>query len=189
MGSILCINICIFHNSSSIPEEFDNLKYLEALNMDFNSLTGSIPAQIFNISTLQILGLEGNKLSRRLPPSMGYGLINLEELCLNMNECDGVIPPSISNTSKLTVLVLNSNRFSGPIPNSIRDLRLLRWLILYENHLTTEPSSRELSFINYLTNCKYLEHLSFGDNPLHGFLPVSVGNLSTSMEKFYAYLL
>ncbi|XP_027171542.1 LRR receptor-like serine/threonine-protein kinase FLS2 [Coffea eugenioides] len=178
----------------SIPEEFGNLKYLEVLNMDFNSLTGSIPAQIFNISTLQILGLEGNKLSGRLPPSMGYGLINLEELCLNMNECDGVIPPSISNASKLTVLVLNSNRFSGPVPNSIGDLRLLRRLILYENHLATEPSSRELSFINYLTNSwtpsigvrhlQKLQGLSLTSNQLSGSIPNSLCELK-SLYKLY----
>ncbi|XP_027062704.1 probable LRR receptor-like serine/threonine-protein kinase At3g47570 [Coffea arabica] len=130
--------------------------------MEFNSLTGSIPAGIFNISTLGRLGLQNNKLS-------------------------GLIPASISNASKLTFLYLDTNRFSGPIPSSLGNLRLLRWLDLSANHFTTEPSSRELSFINYLTNCKYLEILSFNDNPLHGILPISVGNLSTSMERFYAY--
>ncbi|XP_027111974.2 uncharacterized protein [Coffea arabica] len=171
----------------SIPHEFGRLKHLEILALDFNSLTGSIPAQIFNLSTLQVLDLSNNPLSGRLPSSTGYGLINLEGLYLFSNEFDGVIPASISNASKLTILGFAANRFSGPVPNSLGSLRLLRKLYLDDNHLTTEPSSRELGFINYLTNCKHLEHLSFGDNPLHGFLPMSVGNLSTSMEGFYAY--
>ncbi|XP_027108805.2 probable LRR receptor-like serine/threonine-protein kinase At3g47570 [Coffea arabica] len=117
---------------------------------------------------------------------MGYGLINLEVLALFSNECDGVIPASISNASKLTDLGLIGNRFSGPVPNSLGNLRLLRELSLDENHLTTEPSSTELSFISYLRNCKYLQKLGFAENPLHGFLPMSVGNLSTSIQRFYA---
>ncbi|CDO96825.1 unnamed protein product [Coffea canephora] len=183
-----CTNICKCGKSlGSIPLELGCLKHLEKLGLGLNSLTGSIPAQIFNISTLQVLDLSNNTLSGRLPSSMGCGLINLEELYLFWNEFDGVIPASISNASKVTILELIGNRFSGPIPNSLGNLRLLRHLGLFGNHLTTEPSSRELSFISYLTNCKYLKFLGFAENPLHGFLPMSVGNLSTSLERFYAY--
>nr|XP_027108809.1 receptor kinase-like protein Xa21 [Coffea arabica] len=171
----------------SIPQELGNLKHLEELDLGSNSLTGSIPAQIFNISTLRVLHLSSNTLSGRLPSSTGCGLINLEWLVLFWNEFDGLIPASISNASKLTILELLGNRFSGPVPNSLGNLRLLTNLDLAYNHLTTEPSSRELSFISYLTNCKYLKELAFAENPLHGFLPMSVGNLSTSMESFYAY--
>ncbi|XP_027170529.1 probable LRR receptor-like serine/threonine-protein kinase At3g47570 [Coffea eugenioides] len=139
------------------------------------------------MSTLRLLGLTYNKLSGRLPSSMGYGLIKLEELSLYGNEFDGVIPASISNASKLTTSELGENRFSGPIPSSLGNLRLLAWLVLSANYFTADPSARELSFISYLANCKHLKLLGFNDNPLHIFLPISVGNLSTSMEKFYAY--
>ncbi|CDP21319.1 unnamed protein product, partial [Coffea canephora] len=182
-----CTDICKRVNSlGSVPHELGRLNHLEDLGLGFNRLTGSIPAQIFNISTLQELYLANNTLSGTLPSSTGYGLINLEWLDLFWNEFDGVIPASISNASKLTILDLSGNRFSGPIPNSLGNLRLLRVLYLDDNHLTTEPSSRELSFISYLTNCKYLKNVGFSENPLHGFLPMSVGNLSTSMEGFYA---
>ncbi|XP_027101475.2 uncharacterized protein [Coffea arabica] len=183
----LCIALTFVNFIGTIPKEFGHLKNLNLLNLGSNSLTGSIPDQIFNISMLQELTLTQNNLSGGLPPSMGFGLINLEELFLDLNEFDGAIPASISNASKLTTLDLDTNKFSGLIPSSLGDLRLLEILDLSKNHLTTEPWSRELSFINYLTNCKYLKQLAFYDNPMHGFLPISVGNLSTSMERFYAY--
>ncbi|XP_027109463.1 uncharacterized protein [Coffea arabica] len=175
------------YSLGSVPQELGRLKHLDELSLGSNGLTRSIPAQIFNILTLRVLDLSDNTLSGRRPSSMGHGLINLEWLVLDSNELDGVIPASISNASKLTILGSIGNRFSGPVPNSLGNLRLLRVLGLVDNHLTTEPSSRELSFISYLTNCKYLKILDFSENPLHGFLPMSIGNLSTSMERFYAY--
>ncbi|XP_027170527.1 receptor kinase-like protein Xa21 [Coffea eugenioides] len=185
---IHCINICKRHKSTgSIPPKLGHLKLMELLSLSNNSLTGSIPTQIFNISSLQVLDLMNNSFSGNIPSTVGYGLINLEELYLNVNKFDGVIPDSISNVSQLSILQLAGNKFSGPIPNSLGDLRLLTSLDLAGNHLTTEPSSTELSFISHLTNCSYLKDLSIGDNPLHGFLPISVGNLSTSLERLYAY--
>nr|XP_027122298.1 receptor kinase-like protein Xa21 [Coffea arabica] len=161
--------------------------HLELLSLSNNSLTGSIPNQIFNISSLQVLDLMNNSFSGNIPSTVGYGLINLEELYVNVNKFDGVIPDSISNASQLSILQLSINKFSGPIPNSLEDLRLLTSLDLAGNHLTTELSSTELSFISHLMNCNYLKDLSIGDNPMHGFLPTSVGNLSTSLERLYAY--
>ncbi|CDP18317.1 unnamed protein product [Coffea canephora] len=143
-------------SAGSIPPKLGHLMHLELLSLSNNSLTGSIPNQIFNISSLQVLDLMNNSFSGNIPSTVGYGLINLEELYVNVNKFDGVIPDSISNASQLSILQLSINKFSGPIPNSLEDLRLL-------------------------TN------LSIGDNPMHGFLPTSVGNLSTSLERLYAY--
>ncbi|KAL3520044.1 hypothetical protein ACH5RR_018193 [Cinchona calisaya] len=171
----------------TIPQELGNLQHLEGLVMSDNSLTGSAPVQIFNISTLLQLSLGSNDLSGNLPSTMGCALTNLIDLYLNINNFQGQIPSSISNASKLINLALSTNEFSGPIPNSLGDLRLLRRLNLFGNNLRREPSSPELSFLSYLTNCKYLNELTFGDNPLYGVLPISIGNLSTSLEKFTAY--
>ncbi|XP_027081079.1 probable LRR receptor-like serine/threonine-protein kinase At3g47570 [Coffea eugenioides] len=49
-----------------------------------------------------------------------------------------------------------------------------------------ESSSVELSFITALTECRYLREISVANNPLTGVLPVSIGNLSSSMEEIYA---
>ncbi|XP_027171759.1 probable LRR receptor-like serine/threonine-protein kinase At3g47570 [Coffea eugenioides] len=44
-----------------------------------------------------------------------------------------------------------------------------------------------MNFITALTNCKYLVKLGLDYNPLEGTFPGSVGNLSYSVERIYAY--
>ncbi|KAK2992072.1 hypothetical protein RJ640_026593, partial [Escallonia rubra] len=158
---------------------------IEALIMEV--LASTIPASIFNISTLQILSAVSNQLSGALPLYASHYLANLESLHLGYNKLSGNIPDSITNASKLTLLDLSINNFSGIVPNSLGNLGLLEALRLGDNNFISGPSSAELSFITSLTNCKELTVLSIGDNPIAGTLPVSIGNLSASLQKFYAY--
>ena len=58
--------------------------------------------------------------------------------------------------------------------------------MLFDNNLTSESSSVELSFVTVLTECRYLRKISVANNPLTGILPVSIGNLSSSIEDIYA---
>ncbi|KAL2501024.1 putative LRR receptor-like serine/threonine-protein kinase [Forsythia ovata] len=148
--------------SGAIPPELGNLENLQTLDMPDNFLTGSIPASIFNISSLQYINIARNNLSGNLDLLvLGYELPNLEGLYLNNNNFHGRIPNSIANSSQLT------------------------WIYLFDNNFISE--SPELSFITSFTKCRYLIRLGFGDNPLNGILPVSVGNLSTSLQYLYAY--
>ncbi|XP_027184002.1 receptor kinase-like protein Xa21 [Coffea eugenioides] len=172
---------------ATIPEQFCNLHRLKQLWINEASLTGSIPAQLFNISTLLLLVLNDNILSGNLPLSNRQRLPNLEVLSARGNELHGVIPASISNASNLYYLNLARNKFSGPIPDSLGDLRLLEHLNLGQNYFTCEPSILELSFISSLTKCKYLEFLGMNDNSFNGSIPKSIGNLSHSIEKIFAY--
>ncbi|KAK2979856.1 hypothetical protein RJ640_026598, partial [Escallonia rubra] len=159
---------------------------IEALIMQV--LASIIPATIFNISTLQILSAISNQLSGTLPLYASHQLANLKVLYLGNNSLTGNLPDSISNASKLTSLYLLANNFSGIIPNSFGNLRLLEDLNLGGNNFISEPSSSpELSFITSLTNCTKLRLLAFSDNPITGTLPVSIGNLSASLQYFYAY--
>ncbi|KAK2979890.1 hypothetical protein RJ640_023961 [Escallonia rubra] len=127
-------------------------------------LLGTIPATIFNISTLQILAAVSNQLWGTLPLYTSHQLANLKRLFLGYNSLTRNLPDSISNASKLKRLDLIANNFSGIVPNSL-----------------------ELSFITSLTNCTKLTVLSIGENPIAGTLPVSIGNLSASLQYFYAY--
>lgn len=136
---------------------------------------------------IKLMSLASNQLSGNLPSTMFYELPNLEELYLNNNHFDGDIPESISNSSNLYFIELSDNKFTGPIPNSLGNLRFLRVLDLTDNNLVSDSSSPELSFISFLANSKNLRKISVSNNPLNGILPDSVGNLSTSLERIYAY--
>ncbi|XP_057803777.1 probable LRR receptor-like serine/threonine-protein kinase At3g47570 [Salvia miltiorrhiza] len=166
-----------------IPTEFGQLYHLELLSLSFNTLSGSIPHELFNISTLRILSLTVNTLSGVLPTHLCHASPSLEQLYLGGNSITGAIPNSISNCSQLTILSLAENKLSGYIPTHLGNLRHLQSLQLFSNNLTQAPSS---SFITSLTNCRSLTHLSFGDNPLNGVIPASVGNLSSSLQTFDA---
>ncbi|XP_022882537.1 probable LRR receptor-like serine/threonine-protein kinase At3g47570 isoform X4 [Olea europaea var. sylvestris] len=145
----------------AIPRELGNLDNLKELDMGSNFLNGSIPASIFNISSLQHIDFERCNLSGNLDPN------------------------SIANSSKLTTIMLSFNDFNGPIPNFQGKLRFLEKLHLAYNNFISE--SPELSFITSLTSCRYLTSLAFGNNPLNGILPLSIGNLSTSLQYLYGH--
>ncbi|KAM3306793.1 hypothetical protein P3S67_013664 [Capsicum chacoense] len=75
------------------------------------------------------------------------------------------------------------NKLTGLIPCSLGYLTHLWFLNLERNYLSCDSS---LSFLTSLTNCKNLKTLYLSSNPLNSILPVSVGNFSTSLIKFYA---
>ncbi|KAG6696148.1 hypothetical protein I3842_09G132800 [Carya illinoinensis] len=170
--------------AGAIPNEIGYLQNLKKLNIGANQFSGSIPFEIFNISTLQIIGMSLNNLFGPLPSNLGHFLPELQMLLLGENELNGTIPSSISNASQLTLLELSKNSFSGFIPNTIGNLALLQYLNLGRNNLTI-GSPKMNSLFSSLSNCKYLEVLSFEKNPLNAILPNSIGNLSTSLQKFF----
>ncbi|XP_059637190.1 LRR receptor-like serine/threonine-protein kinase EFR isoform X1 [Cornus florida] len=193
--------------SGAIPREIGNLTFLKDLNLLRNNLEGEIPQEIgklwnresldlslnnlkggpiletiFNMSKLRLIAFVQNNLSGKLPSNIN--LPNLEQLFLDLNNLNGIIPQSISNLSRLIMLDLSDNNFGHSLPNSLGKLELLELLNLSGNNFTSE--SPELSFITALTNCRRLKKLWIKENPLNGILPVSVGNLSTSLQSIYA---
>ncbi|KAG2689248.1 hypothetical protein I3760_09G131400 [Carya illinoinensis] len=170
--------------TGAIPNEIAYLQNLKELNIGDNHFSGPIPFEIFNISTFQIIGMPLNNLSGPLPSNLGLFLPELQQLLLGGNKLNGTIPNSISNASQLTRLELSVNSFSGFIPNTIGNLGFLEYLNLEFNNLTI-GSPEMNSLFSSLSNCIYLEILSFTKNPLNSILPNSIGNLSTSLQKIF----
>ncbi|XP_059297679.1 probable LRR receptor-like serine/threonine-protein kinase At3g47570 isoform X2 [Lycium ferocissimum] len=105
----------------------------------------------------------------------------LENFLCGGNNLSGFISASISNSSRLRMLDLSSNSFTGPIPESLGNLEYLELLNLQNNNFFSDSA---LSFLTSLTNCRNLRVISFGDNPLGGIFPTSIGNFSDSLEVF-----
>nr|XP_027082867.1 LRR receptor-like serine/threonine-protein kinase EFR [Coffea arabica] len=190
IGNLTMLTELYFANNSligTIPREMGNLYQLENLQLPYNGLNGSIPPGLFNLSALRNIDLNSNLLSGNLPRDLGHRLPKLLAIQLAGNNLGGVIPVSITNCSQLIILELSTNRFTGSIPDALGDLRLLQFLALYGNNLTSDPTSMELSFITSLTKCKNLVFLGLGQNPLNGLLPASIGNLSATLQKLYIY--
>ncbi|CAA2983140.1 probable LRR receptor-like serine threonine-kinase At3g47570 [Olea europaea subsp. europaea] len=166
--------------SGAIPRELGTLDNLKELGMGSNFLSGSIPTSIFNISSLQYIDIQHCNLS---------GIFNIATLLVisvSINQLSGNLDPSsIANSSKLTMVILAYNNFNGPIPTFLGNLGFIEIVDLTENNFISE--SPDLSFITSLTNCRYLRKLAFGGNPLEGILPLSIGNLSTSLRYLYGY--
>ncbi|KAH7576076.1 hypothetical protein JRO89_XS02G0287100 [Xanthoceras sorbifolium] len=167
-----------------IPYEISNLHNLEFLALADNYLVGLIPAPIFNISTLKMIAVSNNTLSGSLPSSNALVLPNLEMLELTFNNFSGTFPSFITNSSKLKYLEMGGNSFSGYIPITIGNrLTSLEWLGLAFNYFTS--STTDLSFFTSLSNSKNLRAVVLSANPLNGFLPGYIGNLSISLETIY----
>ncbi|PPD77683.1 hypothetical protein GOBAR_DD25388 [Gossypium barbadense] len=188
--------------SGNIPSSMGKCSNLKNLSLSLNQLTGIIPRSIGNLTQLRELYLGFNNLeglylhSNELFGSIPFGMGNLppitnapklEILALWGNKLRGNIPNSISNASMLKILDLEDNLFSGPIPKTLGNLRHLEWFQIMNNNLITgSATDHEWSFLSSLTNCKNLKTIGVSGNPLSGVLPTYIGNLSKSLQYFYA---
>ncbi|XP_040936577.1 probable LRR receptor-like serine/threonine-protein kinase At3g47570 isoform X2 [Gossypium hirsutum] len=168
--------------TGNISINLGNLTMLKDLDLSTNNFEGRIPSSIGNCSSLKTINFSENNLEGAVPSEIGLFLPNLLELQLRGNKLPGTIPSSIANASKLTLLDLADNSFTGPIPMTIGSLKNLQKLDLGHNQLSSESYTPESSFINSLTNNGNLRRIVLSGNPLDTVLPMSIGNLSTSLE-------
>ncbi|XP_052883909.1 receptor kinase-like protein Xa21 [Gossypium arboreum] len=175
-----------FNNiEGQIPSSIAECYQLQILNLGTNHFSGLIPERIFNSTTLQEIDLYDNKLEGNLPPITNVP--KLEYLILWGNKLSGNIPNSISNASMLKKVDLGDNLFSGPIPKTLGNLRHLERLRIVNNNLITgSATDHEWTFLSSLANCKHLRKIIVSGNPLSSVLPTYIGNLSKSLQYFYA---
>ncbi|RDX89125.1 putative inactive leucine-rich repeat receptor kinase XIAO, partial [Mucuna pruriens] len=175
--------------NDSVPEWFwNNLQYVQYLNMSYNNLRGTIPNlslklvnnPIIILNSNQFEGkvpsfllqaselkLSGNKLSDLFLCDQSIGA-KLGILDLSNNQIKGEIRDCWKSVEALMIVDLSNNKLSGQIPMSMGSLVQLKALVLRKNNLTGELPST-------LKNCSNLIMLDLGDNMLSGPIPSWIG--------------
>eukprot|EP00727_Mastigamoeba_balamuthi_P010255 m51a1_g5852 putative serine-threonine protein (851) ;mRNA; f:345844-350045 len=158
------------HIKGTIPPSIGNLKYLQELNMEWNSLRGTIPDTIRNMSYLSSIKLTSNELSGTIPGSLAT-LPLLRSLSVGFNNISGTIPPAIYGLPLLQDLNVNNNtRIGGTFP-TLAQMSNLRSLALTKTSISgTIPDGFNDSFP--------LTSLLAQNTALSGTIPPSIGNLS-----------
>nr|XP_043633621.1 receptor kinase-like protein Xa21 [Erigeron canadensis] len=167
--------------SGSIPDVFHRLTGLRRLAFPGNNLVGNIPPSLFNVTTLEQVFLDGNQLTGRLPDNLGAINPGLEVLSLPDNRLTGPLPPSLLSSPQLAVLDVARNNLSGKLVlTTSRDTCNLNIVSLSSNSFGSGDDD-ELKFVDDLSICRDLGALDLGFNQLRGFLPQSLGNLSSTL--------
>mmetsp|Transcript_49757 Transcript_49757/g.53703 ORF Transcript_49757/g.53703 Transcript_49757/m.53703 type:complete len:814 (+) Transcript_49757:93-2534(+) len=157
----------------SIPANFGNLSFLQALWLKGNDISGTLPPELAKATKLESLDLEDNSLTSILPSEWGslsnlfyislrlnsitgtlpaewQGLTSLRIFDLDGNQLDGTLPKVYGKLSELTSLYFESNRFQGTLPNSWGNLTNLVNLFVDDNVLSgTVPDYTTLTNLEY----------------------------------------
>lgn len=116
--------------AAELPDTFGNLKKLETLNLERNSLQ-ALPESILNVKSLKTVNLSGNRLAAL--PAFLYALTRLDFADLSRNRIS-VLPPGIGGLHAVE-LNLNQNQISA-LPAEIAGCRRLKVLRVEENTLS-----------------------------------------------------
>ncbi|XP_070021721.1 putative receptor-like protein kinase At3g47110 isoform X3 [Nicotiana sylvestris] len=167
-----------------IPQDLGRLTKLLVFHVNSNELSGTIPWSIFNISSIYYFSVTQNQLHGQIPADVGLTLPNLAVFAGAVNSFTGPIPVSLANASDLNVIDFSQNKLIGDVPTSFGKLKTLIRLNFEQNRLGRRGSYEGLKFLDSLSNCTYLNVLSFATNYFSGELPHSITNLSTLLEIF-----
>ncbi|KAK7858042.1 putativeinactive leucine-rich repeat receptor-like protein kinase [Quercus suber] len=95
----------------------ENCKYLQALELSFNKLSGAIPS---NISTrlpyVIVLDLSRNNFSSEIPTNIA-NCVYLNSLKLDHNRLTGQIPQQLGQLTRIKTFTVANNFLSGLVPN------------------------------------------------------------------------
>ncbi|KAK4393582.1 putative receptor-like protein kinase [Sesamum angolense] len=116
LSSLLSITLNLSHNSFTgpLPAEVGNLKFLAALDVSHNYLSGSIP-DLSRLKDLQYLDLSRNNLSGVVPKYLA-DFPSLMNLNLSCNDFEGEVPAAGVFKNESAIQVYGNSKLCGWIP-------------------------------------------------------------------------
>ncbi|XP_058211423.1 receptor-like protein 7 [Rhododendron vialii] len=118
--------------TGEIPPSFCQNRFLYALDLSDNYLSGAIPECLTSSSndSLLLLNLSGNNFHGTVPPMFMRGIKMID---LSQNQLHGEVPRSLANCTMLEILVLGDNQIKDTFPFWLATLPELQVLILRSN--------------------------------------------------------
>ncbi len=134
---------CTWYGLTCTTDE-DGRSHISEIALADNLLQGTIPANFEQLPWLQRLDLSRNTLAGIIPETLG-NLSQLVYLNLSDNGLVGELPSLLGNLKLLRALYLFGNNFSGDLPSSLRNLEQLETLYLQSTQLCipTDPLLQE----------------------------------------------
>ncbi|XP_062079881.1 receptor-like protein EIX2 [Humulus lupulus] len=152
----------------TLPNSFENMRYLKKIALSANEFEGGIPKSLGNLCSLKFLWLEINKFNTTLDDVFkslnGCARNSLYIMDLSKNNLRGSFPDD-SNTfpTRLQYLSIFNNQLEGPILTNLSVLSDLRVLLANNNRFNgTIPES--------IGELQYLEDFDFSDNDFSGLV-------------------
>ncbi|GKV03945.1 hypothetical protein SLEP1_g16178 [Rubroshorea leprosula] len=132
----MLLKLSMSNNSISgmIPNNIEDFKSLEFLDLSNNLFSSSLPPGIGKLGNLRNLSLAGNNFSGSIPDIIS-GLVSIQSLDLSRNSLTGQMPASLTKLNDLVHLNLSSNRFMKRIPKGFELISGLKVLDLHGNML------------------------------------------------------
>lgn len=134
-----------------------NLKYLQALDVSNNNISGEMPQQFpANITqlymnnnqftgglpqldqspSLLIIDLSNNILTGNINPQIFTTLVALTSLDFSYNQLQGPLPDTVNSMVALQTMNLQNNQLSGQLPTSLSQLTNLQTFNIENNQFT-----------------------------------------------------
>jgi len=175
------------------------LPFMYYIDLSYNDLRGTLPASLADFSYLQALELQGNSLSGEIPTLYFDKMTSLVLLNVGENGLSGTLDTRIGQLSELQGLHLHENNFRGQLPSEIGNLSFLTHSRVVGNELSgtlpTEFGQLDRLMVYHYSNNQFtgtiptefgqlssIRQFRLDGNQLAGNIPIELCNLTTMQE-------